>query len=218
MAEVIDAFPTLVLKDSNVSLAQNILPFARQYLDWYDSLLTKKEFADVTYNAGITKDHPYTWGYRNTHKLFNTNLGFQFQPDSKEFIDYLKSKAIEFFEYLGYECNVSKLQINSFVSEMNIGDSHNIHSHPGSDISGVFYLNIPEKSASLGIADPRSHYYALPPLVKFKKNKTTKYKENILVLPPQQGDILMWEGWVPHSVSKNLSKGRVTIVFNIKVM
>ena len=101
-----------------------------------------------------------------------------------------------------------------FVSEMFKGNYHLPHTHPGSILSGILYLQTPEGSSPLIIKDPRSFrdYY------NFRKipGDFMTNKEQIAILP-KKGLFIMFESWLNHVVpeTSNENEGRITMVFNI---
>tara|TARA_R100000030_G_C3183206_1_gene106410 strand:- start:42 stop:548 length:507 start_codon:yes stop_codon:yes gene_type:complete len=76
--------------------------------------------------------------------------------------------------------------------------STNTHSH-GVDVSAVTYLSAPKGSG----------------LIHFSPNPLHDYYCSIA---PKKGMFLIFPGWIPHSVSRNLSnEKRVSISFNFKL-
>ena len=77
--------------------------------------------------------------------------------------------------------------------------STNMHDHRGADFSAVTYLSVPPGCGSLS----------------FHPNPLDQYRYTI---PPKKGMFLLFPGWIPHSVSRNLSsEPRVSLSFNFKL-
>jgi uncharacterized protein (TIGR02466 family) len=78
-------------------------------------------------------------------------------------------------------------------------------------LSGVFYLNVNEKSAPIVFYDPRPFrkFVSLP-----RGNETLASCEKIMIIP-ETGLMLIWESWLEHEVLKNYSDNRTTLVFNL---
>jgi uncharacterized protein (TIGR02466 family) len=183
-------FPTVIGSDSNLELAETMLPVARKYLD---------DQQHVT-NA---------WGYKNT---YTGGRGIEEFSDLKPFVDYINTKAIEYLERSGYNSDQVNFRINIFASEMFEGDSHPIHSHANSILSGIFYLQVPEGSSSIIFYDPRTHYDS----ISLPKREHHYFNWQEAYLNPESGLFLIWQSWLRHSVPTNKSKeGRITLVFNI---
>ena len=83
------------------------------------------------------------------------------------------------------------------VHEKNM--STNKHSHGDSDVSAVTYLSAPEGSG----------------FIQFWPNPL---QESGYSIKPEKGMFLLFPGWIPHSVSRNLSsESRVSLSFNFKL-
>ncbi len=99
------------------------------------------------------------------------------------------------------------------------GSSNKAHIHPGSQWSGVYYVNAPENAGDIEFTDPRtSHLMNQPGFGPGKKVKEcwTKVKHS-----PKAGKMLIFPAWLYHSVEPNLSEKvdrdgeRVIISFNL---
>lgn len=79
--------------------------------------------------------------------------------------------------------------------------------------SGVFYLQIPEKSGSLSIVNPGMNNLWQGSLLVDKKSK---FSSERLKIEPVEGSILLWPSYVTHSVLPNdHEKTRISISFNL---
>ena len=77
--------------------------------------------------------------------------------------------------------------------------STNTHNHRGSDVSAVAYLSVPKGSGTIA----------------FWPNPLDDYRYTIA---PKKGMFLLFPGWKPHSVTRNLSdEPRVSISMNFKL-
>ena len=80
---------------------------------------------------------------------------------------------------------------------------HDLHSHPGQLVSGVFYLSVPEGAGKITFYDPRG---PLPPF------------DDTYQILPREGDLLIFPSWLPHLVTSSRtdpSSPRVSVAFNI---
>ena len=201
-------FACLVSKNNNVELAKQLLPVVQTVLYNYSKLVNKVSWAQQRFN------------YNNTYGA--KSVGFHTHKSAKPLLDYIKIHANEFLKKTGYKpVHPSRLVIDMFVSEMQAGSYHQTHVHPGSELAGVFYLQCPEHASPLTINDPRGYAMYNPPL-KLEKIIETDYNmyesEHI---PPQQGDLVIFNSWLPHEVIANsdkLNDKRITVVFNIQVI
>mmetsp|Transcript_40957 Transcript_40957/g.131726 ORF Transcript_40957/g.131726 Transcript_40957/m.131726 type:complete len:354 (+) Transcript_40957:71-1132(+) len=82
-----------------------------------------------------------------------------------------------------------------WVNIMGPGTEHEFHVHPGSVISGTYYVQTPKGCPGICWEDPRL--------------------DRIVESPVRAGDIIMFEGWLPHRVPTNIEGvDRVSISFN----
>lgn len=135
------------------------------------------------------------------------------QDISRDFIDWQMSldKAVK------QCCTQSGLPplrlFNLWFNVNNTSDYNSIHNHHGAVLSGVYYVNVPENSGSIEFYREDDIEYYLPPLESY--NAFTKQKH---VVDPEPGMLLLFPGWVKHSVQPNKSKEeRVSISFNYGV-
>ena len=77
--------------------------------------------------------------------------------------------------------------------------STNMHDHRGADFSAVTYLSGPEGSGANQFFPNPLHDYSY-------------------IISPKKGMFLLFPGWIPHSVNRNLSsEPRVSVSFNFKL-
>ena len=101
---------------------------------------------------------------------------------------------------------------NSWATKNNKGQHHHVHNHPNSLISGVLYLQVPEKS------DIEFHHkcglkQAFD--LSFSIKNYNIFNSDTWFLPVKQGQILLFPSWVRHSVSvHNHNDPRIVLGFN----
>ena len=82
--------------------------------------------------------------------------------------------------------------------------AHLSHIHPGSAVSGTYYVNVPSGSGALVIGDPRG---ILPPF------------GNRYIHHPVAGEVIMFPSWIRHEVAPSCgvsdSNPRIALSFNI---
>jgi uncharacterized protein (TIGR02466 family) len=181
----ISLFPTIIGSCVNVPLAKKVLSFADEVLSNPQNLTNKWDYKNTYNNQNI----PKTLVYKELESfIFDVSNTFSNNIlHSEKRYDY----------------------IQLFFSEMNYGDRHVQHAHANSILSGVFYLEVPENSASLRIYDPRP----FSQFISYQSNLSNV--DSFHDIRPQTGLFLIWQSWLPHEVLKNLSEGRKTAVFNI---
>tara|TARA_B100000686_G_C16271025_1_gene704057 strand:+ start:56 stop:634 length:579 start_codon:yes stop_codon:yes gene_type:complete len=95
---------------------------------------------------------------------------------------------------------------------LNLNPQHaenKMHIHPGADLSGVYYVKKPKDSGAIVLYDPRVQIYPVrTPKNEMRKDRTT--------IDAKAGDLLVFPGWLQHSVDTNMSKeDRISISFNL---
>lgn len=92
------------------------------------------------------------------------------------------------------------------------GAAHRVHHHPNNYLSGVYYLRTHPGADTINFHDPRSQTGIIrPPVVALTAGNTDQ-----VVLRVQNGTLLIFPAYVPHSVDANASvEERVSISFNV---
>ena len=119
---------------------------------------------------------------------------------------------------LTYQQDVCGIEIQQFyitdswIAVTPPGGKHIVHNHPNSLLSGVFYFSVPDHSSI--------NFYVESPIFKnfkfcFDYTKLTEHNKQIVKVPVQQSDIVIFPSWVDHSVDVNTSdQARIIIGFN----
>lgn len=117
-----------------------------------------------------------------------------------------------------------KMNINSNIELGNMWinineykDSNITHSHPGSILSGVFYIKIPKNSGPIKFFNP----FAEQINVNLKNQIITKYQPNNcseFSIFPKENMLILFPSWLQHCVMPNMNKtkNRISISFNAK--
>ena len=89
---------------------------------------------------------------------------------------------------------------------------HAGHIHPGSVISGTYYVALPDGAAGLKFEDPRlQQMMAAPP----RRSNASRRNKSFVEIAPKPGTILLWESWLRHEVPPSRAKrDRISISFN----
>ena len=183
-------FPTVISWGKHPELAEQMFPLAKEYLDKTELQTDALEYTST----------------------YNSDNGLEQYDEFKTFADFILGKGYEYLERCGYDSSKIPLSIKIFASEMKFGDSHSLHVHPNSLLSGVFYLTAPEGSSPILFSDTR----IIKSMISLPVKDYNVITERSLPVFPEPGLLLLWESWVSHSVPKNKSEsGRVTLVFNL---
>ena len=135
----------------------------------------------------------------------------EFKTVSKTFTD-LFNKINEHIKEI--EKNLSlekKLRFNNLWYNVNRLSSFNRpHSHPGSVISGVYYVSVPKNSGSIIFLNRD-----LDSFFKGYVNKYNEYTSTIWKINPKENECILFPSYLEHYVEPNLNKKeRISISFN----
>jgi len=156
---------------------------------------------------------------RNPEGIHKSNIGGYHSPMTltKEtklspLFEYACQMAIKAnFDNQFEDCNV---HITS--AWVNFNDNRAAHNseHVHTDTySGVFYLQIPEKSGQISFTNPGMNKLWQGLACGEEKNKFTAEH---LKFEPKEGDLFLWPSYLPHSVlPNNHDDVRISISFNI---
>jgi len=130
-------------------------------------------------------------------------------PELEDFTKCLKDAVAFVFQKL----EVPTKQYTFFIDTCwyNIcpkGGFNDLHVHPGAFLSGVYYLTKPEKAGDINFHDPRKGSVA-------SREPQHMFRGGVEVMDAKAGDILIFPGWLEHSVGPNLDEeDRISISFN----
>ena len=154
-------------------------------------------------NPSITKSN--IAGYHSPDTL-------QGVPELRPLLEFICSMALQAVEDLNFiECDVfltsAWVNFNDTRQAMN-----NEHIHDQT-FSGVFYLSTPPESGHLVVYNPGLNRLWSGCALTQTKNEFTG---DMLRIEPQEGTVLLWPAYLPHSVeTNNHDEERISISFNI---
>jgi uncharacterized protein (TIGR02466 family) len=91
------------------------------------------------------------------------------------------------------------------------GGAVRMHHHPNNFLSGVYYVQVQEGADSINFHDPRPQAAVVRPPV----TELTAYNTDQVVVRAEEGDLLIFPSWLPHSVDPNRSdRARISASFN----
>jgi uncharacterized protein (TIGR02466 family) len=145
----------------------------------------------------------YVGGYTSYASLNNLHHRY---PSFMEFEKLMSKKSQEFAKKLGWNLKGFELQMTDcWANIMPRGTYHTLHFHPGSVLSGAFYVSAPPGSVALKIEDPRMAFFMNAP----------PRKDCYFSVPAKEGNYVLFESWLRHEVPPNQSKtDRISISFN----
>jgi uncharacterized protein (TIGR02466 family) len=126
---------------------------------------------------------------------------------------FVIEQAVEFARYLSIDLDIVTLRIARIWFNINPAYAyHGEHMHADALFSGVYYVQTPPNSGRIVFRDPRLvTAFIRPPF----RDQTTQNGESVAITP-RPGLLVMFPGWLAHSVEQNRSSAdRISIAFNI---
>ncbi|MEH6487490.1 TIGR02466 family protein [Hyphomonas oceanitis] len=137
-------------------------------------------------------------------------------PEIAELKAFLDSEAEAYARDLHWDMQDQTLELNGlWVNILGESGSHSGHIHPGSVISGTYYVSIPEGAGQLKFEDPRLAFMMAAPQ---PEDDAPEAARRFVYVTPTQGHAMFWESWLRHEVMPNRSDiPRISISFNYAV-
>jgi len=155
----------------------------------------------------------------HTNELLTTyyhdNKNFLGSINAIPILEEINNHVRGFLELRGFNPNCY-IEITSWLQLNQPGSLFNRHDHYGACVSGVFYLQVPEKSGNLKFHNPLEPRRASD--VYFERIRTgeNQYNYDYIEYEPKVGEMIMFESWLQHSVERNEStEDRISVSYNI---
>ncbi len=137
-------------------------------------------------------------------------------PEFAALKKHLDKAAAKFAAALHWDMDGLKLELDAlWVNILGEGGHHSGHIHPGSVISGTYYVCVPEGAGRLKFEDPRlPMMMAAPQLVDDAPEAARRF----VYVQPAEGHCLLWESWLRHEVMPSAAEeARISVSFNYAV-
>jgi|TARA_B110000503_G_C7095306_1_gene391300 uncharacterized protein (TIGR02466 family) len=153
--------------------------------------------------------------HRELLTTFYNHKDFLGKINNQELLKFINSKAREFLNLRGFNPKCF-LEITSWLQLYPTGTHFNKHDHYGAMISGVLYLKAPVNCGNIRFYNPNIGRRATDVFFERLKINTNEYNYHYVEYTPIEGEMVMFESWLEHSVDMNLStENRIAISFNI---
>jgi uncharacterized protein (TIGR02466 family) len=132
----------------------------------------------------------------------------------KDIINFCEHQLKNYLEHIeGVDTNLAGLRITqSWLNETKPGESHYSHFHRNSYLSGVLYFKcLPDDSINFENRLEGNYNN-----MRFSNLKYTGWNANIVKVDIEEGDLIIFPSWIPHSVDQNETKNmeRISLAFN----
>ena len=134
-------------------------------------------------------------------------------PEFAELKRHLDKAAAAFAKAQHWDLTGFALSLDAlWVNILGEGGHHSGHIHPGSVISGTYYVAVPEGAGRIRFEDPRlGLMMAAPQLVEDAPEEARRF----VYVSPQEGQCLLWESWLRHEVMPSATdEARISVSFN----
>jgi len=126
-----------------------------------------------------------------------------------EYVAQMGMKAMFDLQFVNCDVYISAAWVN-FNEGRNQYNSEHVHQDT---FSGVFYLQVPEKSGKLSLTNPGMNPLWQGAMLVDKKNK---FNADRLRIEPVEGHIFLWPSYLSHAVEPNdHDETRISISFNV---
>ncbi len=126
---------------------------------------------------------------------------------------HLDKAAAKFAKALHWDMDGLTLELDAlWVNVLGEGGHHSGHIHPGSVISGTYYVCVPEGAGRIKFEDPRlAMMMAAPQLTDDAPESARRF----VYVSPEEGRCLLWESWLRHEVMPSQTEeARISVSFN----
>ena len=201
-----------------MALSKNIYKYFPQPVFHYQLDDYKKHNAELSkyiYNLhkldpeGVARSNQGGWHSKPFNLKEKESAPFKF------FISIQMYVADTFKEY-GWKYEPGKVNLTEMWAIINKKNNFNLeHTHPNNYLSAAYYVKAPENCGSFKVSNPN--------LISRERvttsNRKTDLNQNIAHIKPNEGDLLLFPAYLPHSVGINESnEDRIVISFNIDIL
>ncbi len=169
-------------------------------------------------NEKLEKDI-YELKEKDTGKEYSNRGGWHSNPQNNNEIQEIFKPIIDsfgkIFPEMIFDPKVSSINSLSIWANINPKGSYNLrHNHPGCDISGVYYVKVPEgDSGNINFVDPRQ-------ALSYGNGFFVERYAGGETVPryPVEGNMYLFPSSLEHNVGTNLTEeDRVSISFNLNL-
>lgn len=134
-------------------------------------------------------------------------------PEFAELKKHLDKAAAKFARDHHWDMDGLSLSLDAiWVNILGEGGHHSGHIHPGSVISGTYYVAVPEGAGRIKFEDPRLAMMMAAPQLK---EDAPEEARRFVYVAAREGHCLMWESWLRHEVMPSRSEeARISVSFN----
>jgi len=173
-----------------------------------------KDLAEYIYDLRNMEKHGLKRSNRGGWHSENFKLGFKNTIQNKFAVEVQKY-VLNAFQNYGWKTNDVNIRIKEMWAIINKKNDFNvIHTHPNCYLSAAYYVKAPKNCGRFQVESPniaRRHSYP-------EISKQNDLNVEVAGIEIEEGDLLLFPGYLPHKVAKNESEeDRIVISFNVDV-
>ena len=136
--------------------------------------------------------------------------------EPKKFIEEIKININTAINDMSWDLQTQEVKILNMWAIINKKGNFNIeHTHPNNYLSAAYYVKAPDNCGNFKATNPN----ILNRHVRAKAEKANELNSNSVSIKINEGDLLIFPAYLPHSVEENKSdEDRVIISFNIDIL
>lgn len=190
---------------------QDLWPTPLWYFEVPPTLINPNDIAQEAYahqkmDAGVVISN--AGGYQSSALTMNDRV----HPTLTRLMEYITQQSRTCFQELGFEHQMS---IANYWININRQNNYNkMHIHSMSILSGCYYAVTPPKCGNIIFFNRPETSYIMAQIKHFgaRENSFTAVEQ---AFEPRSGGVLIFPGWLQHSVEENLSgEDRISVAFN----
>ena len=160
-------------------------------------------------NIGVNKSNINGWHSRSFDFNEKENV-------PNKFYSHINSYIEDVFSKLGWEYDKTKVKCTSMWAIINKKGNFNIeHTHPNNYLSAAYYVKAPDNCGNFKATNPN----ILSRHIRAKTKQANELNSNSASIKINEGDLLIFPAYLPHSVEENKSnEDRVIVSFNIDIL
>ncbi len=173
-----------------------------------------KELLEYIYNLqiedknGVNRSNKGGWHSKNFKLGFQDTIQHKFAVEMQKYI-------LNVFQNYGWKIKDKNIRIKEMWAIINKKEDFNvIHTHPNCYLSAAYYVKAQKDCGRFQIECPniaKRHTYP-------EIENQNELNVNVAGIDVEEGDLLIFPGYLPHKVAKNESdKDRIVISFNVDV-
>jgi len=157
---------------------------------------------------GTSKSNKGGWHSKNFKLNDKNSIQFKFALELQKYI----SKT---FQTLGWKTENQNIRVKEIWAIINKKNDFNVvHTHPNSFLSAAYYVKAPKNCGKFQVENPNIAKRHFSPEIANKN----EFNAQVAGLEINEGDLLIFPGYLPHKVAKNESEeDRIVISFNVDI-